>query len=167
MRNKEKALRVQTENLKPDPRADGSLAQAQSSDLPERHNLQIPRRDWCAALGFAALVVLLGQRLMVEGVSGVYHDDGIYISTAKAIAQGDGYRLINLPDSPAQTKYPILYPALLSLIWRLQPSFPENLVWMQWTTLFCGAARWQLTGGNRFSCSQRCFLRPSLRCRPS
>ena len=43
---------------------------------------------------------------MVPGVCGVYHDDGVYISTAKALTQANGYRLINLPDSPPETKYP-------------------------------------------------------------
>ena len=65
---------------------------------------------------------------MVVGVCGVYHDDGIYVITAKALAQGEGYRLINLPNSPLQTKYPILYPALLAIIWKIWPSFPKNLL---------------------------------------
>jgi|HubBroStandDraft_6_1064221.scaffolds.fasta_scaffold07518_7 hypothetical protein len=55
------------------------------------------------------------------------HDDGIYFSTAKALAQGQGYRLISFPDSPPQTKYPILYPYLLSWVWHLHPNFPDNL----------------------------------------
>jgi hypothetical protein len=76
---------------------------------------------------------------MVVGVGGIYHDDGIYISTAKALAQGQGYRLINLPDAPVQTKYPLLYPALLALIWKLWPAFPDNLLAMQWLTLLFGA----------------------------
>jgi hypothetical protein len=77
---------------------------------------------------------------MVSGVCGVFHDDAIYISTAKALSQGEGYRLINLPNSPLQTKYPILYPALLALIWEFRPSFPDNLLPMKWLTLFFGAA---------------------------
>jgi hypothetical protein len=76
---------------------------------------------------------------MVVGVSGIYHDDGVYISTAKALAQGQGYRLINLPDAPVQTKYPLLYPLLLALVWKLWPAFPDNLLAMQWLTLLLGA----------------------------
>ena len=72
---------------------------------------------------------------MVPGVCGVYHDDGIYVSTAKALASGQGYRLINLPDEPVQTKYPPLYPGMLAVIWRFWPSFPENLLLMQWLTI--------------------------------
>jgi len=77
---------------------------------------------------------------MVSGVCGVYHDDAVYVSTAKALSQGQGYRLINLPHSPLQTKYPILYPAFLALIWKIWPSFPDNLLPMQWLTLLLGAA---------------------------
>ena len=58
---------------------------------------------------------------------GFYHDDGIYWVTAKSWAQGDGYRIPSLPERPLQTKYPPVFPALLSLVWRLNPNFPANL----------------------------------------
>jgi hypothetical protein len=61
---------------------------------------------------------------------GSFHDDGIYVTTAKALATGKGYRITSLPYEPAQTKYPPFYPFLLSLIWRLSPNFPQNLVLM-------------------------------------
>jgi len=97
------------------------------------------KKDKVAALSFGILILLLGSQLIVKGVTGVYHDDGIYISTAKAMAQGEGYRQINLPDSPIQSKYPILYPAFLAMIWKIFPSFPDNLQWMQWMSLIMGA----------------------------
>lgn len=86
------------------------------------------------------MVLVLGYWRMVPTVCGAYHDDGIYVITAKALAQGQGYRLSFLPDSPVQTKFPILYPALLAIVWKLWPSFPNNLFLMKWLTLFCGAA---------------------------
>ncbi len=58
---------------------------------------------------------------------GFYHDDGIYLVTAKALAIGDGYRILSLPDEPRQTKYPPIFPLLLSFLWRLKPHFPSNL----------------------------------------
>jgi 4-amino-4-deoxy-L-arabinose transferase-like glycosyltransferase len=61
---------------------------------------------------------------------GAYHDDGIYVTTARAIAEGQGYRIISLPGEPHQTKYPPFYPFLLSLIWSVYPAFPQNLTWM-------------------------------------
>jgi hypothetical protein len=54
-------------------------------------------------------------------------DDGIYFVCAKSLAQGTGYRIISLPDQPFQTKYPPLFSWMLSLIWRINPSFPSNL----------------------------------------
>lgn len=59
---------------------------------------------------------------------GFYHDEAIYASTAKALAGGQGYRIINLPGEPAETKYPPFYPFMLSLIWRAYPGFPDNIV---------------------------------------
>ena len=108
------------------------------SNIPNKEN-SIHRSDWLIALSLGILVVLLGCALMVEGVAGFYYDDGIYLITAKAMAQGDGYRLIHLPDSPLQTKYPILYPAILAVIWKIYPLFPSNLFLMQWISLLFGA----------------------------
>jgi hypothetical protein len=101
---------------------------------------QIESRHWRMAVALALLTIALGAWQMVPGVTGIYHDDGIYVCTAKALAQGQGYRLINLPDSPLQTKYPIIYPALLAMVWKIWPVFPDNLVLMQWLTLLAGAA---------------------------
>ena len=59
---------------------------------------------------------------------GVFQDDGLYAILAKSIANGEGLRFLNLPDSPAATHYPPGYPFFLSLLWRLSPSFPDNIV---------------------------------------
>ena len=59
---------------------------------------------------------------------GAYEDDAIYTLLAKALATGDGYRMINLPGSPHATHYPPGYPFLLSLLWRIAPDFPDNVV---------------------------------------
>jgi len=59
---------------------------------------------------------------------GAYEDDAIYTLLAKALATGEGYRMINLPGSPHATHYPPGYPFLLSLLWRVSPEFPDNVV---------------------------------------
>jgi hypothetical protein len=56
----------------------------------------------------------------------MFHDDGIYVATAKSLAMGDGYRIAGHPDHPPQTKYPPVLPLLLSLAWRIEPDFPQN-----------------------------------------
>ena len=56
---------------------------------------------------------------------GFYHDDSLYLTSGLALAEGQGYRFLSVPGGPPATKYPILYPWLLSLAWRVEPSFPE------------------------------------------
>ena len=58
---------------------------------------------------------------------GAYHDDAVYLVSAKALASHAGYRILSLPEKPFQTKYPPVLPLLLSIVWRLDPHFPENL----------------------------------------
>src|SRR5947209_14416847 len=94
-----------------------------------------------------ALVCLLLAGVMIAGCGrhvfdprcGEYHDDAIYLATAKALAEGEGYRLAHLPGAPPQTKYPPLYPALLALLWKLGPAFPANLPLLKGLSLLCGA----------------------------
>ncbi len=105
----------------------------------------LTRRDKLIAAGLALLVLLLGYERLVPQVCGAYHDDAIYVITAKALAHGLGYRLIDLPGAPLQTKYPILYPALLAMVWKLWPNFPANLLLMKWLSVLCGAATVGLT----------------------
>ena len=59
---------------------------------------------------------------------GAYEDDAIYTLLAKALATGEGYRMINLPGAPHATHYPPGYPFMLSLLWRMWPDFPDNVV---------------------------------------
>jgi hypothetical protein len=58
---------------------------------------------------------------------GLLQDDAIYLASAKSLAGGQGYRIPSLPGTPAQTKYPPGYPLLLSIIWTLDPHFPDNM----------------------------------------
>jgi hypothetical protein len=76
---------------------------------------------------------------------GEYHDDSVYVTTAKALADGLGYRIISLPNEPLQTKYPPLHPLLLSLVWRINPEFPANIVWMMSLSCICAIGFLALT----------------------
>jgi hypothetical protein len=75
----------------------------------------------------AAVVALVAWWAGGPYVVGVFHDDGVYALLAKAIATGRGFHYIGLPGAPAATHYPPLYPLLLAAVWRVAPSFPENL----------------------------------------
>jgi hypothetical protein len=96
--------------------------------------------DAVVAASLAALLIAAAALRLVPGVTGVVHDDAVYVATAKSLAEGHGYRLINLPGEPRQTKYPIVYPAILAAIWLPFPRFPANLVVMQWFTAIAAAA---------------------------
>jgi hypothetical protein len=58
---------------------------------------------------------------------GVFTDDSTYFLNAQSLAAGDGYRMLSQPDTPPQTRYPPLFPLLLTVVWKLQPQFPANL----------------------------------------
>jgi hypothetical protein len=74
-------------------------------------------------------------------VVGVFHDDGVYALLGKALASGQGFRYIQLPGAPAATHYPPLYPLALALLWRIAPSFPENIPVLLGLNVLClGAA---------------------------
>lgn len=81
--------------------------------------------------------------------TGIFHDDALYLVAAKSLAEGNGYKIASLPGEPYQTKYPPLYPALLSLVWRVDPGFPGNLPKVMLVTWACLVAAvfltWRLT----------------------
>jgi hypothetical protein len=66
-------------------------------------------------------------RLHPTNFFGFSEDDAIFLSSAKALAEGKGYILPSIPSNPPATRYPILYPLILSGVWRWNPSFPANL----------------------------------------
>jgi hypothetical protein len=83
---------------------------------------------------FAAIVILTGLLLGAAAfwgtnkqIIGLFHDDGIYTVVAHSLYRGDGYRIISLPTSPPQTKYPFLYSYLLSWLWAVNSAFPQNI----------------------------------------
>lgn len=83
----------------------------------------------------AAVLYLCNSR---PDVVGTFHDDGVYVATAKALATGQSYKIISLPNPVDQTKYPIFYPYVLSLIWKMYPSFPKNVLLMKILSIVCG-----------------------------
>ena len=73
------------------------------------------------------LVPLPIYLLRLDDTVGMMVDDAWYIMLGKALAQGDGYRLINAPLPGILPMYPPGFPALLSLAFYAYPHFPENL----------------------------------------
>lgn len=99
--------------------------------------------DWrrlTLAAGLAGLLVAYWIAWHAPSV-GTFHDDGVYLVTAKALAEGKGYRIISLPQEIAQTKYPVLFPLVMAGMWKLNPQFPANLLWLKLAPL-CFTILW-------------------------
>lgn len=89
---------------------------------PERDGARLV--PWMLAALAAAVVVVSIQPFPV----GVFQDDGIYTVLARSLAEGRGYRYLQMPGTPNATHYPPLYPVLLAAIWKLFPAFPANII---------------------------------------
>jgi hypothetical protein len=108
------------------------------------------RTDWAVAAGLAAAVLVLTQsRPDVHRLTGQFHDDGLYVITARALAEGRGYRLTHLPTEPQQTKFPPLYPASLAALLRINPEFPGNVRLLEMVGVLGAAAA--VAGGYLFA----------------
>ena len=99
----------------------GDRADARSSTV-----MSITRR---LTLPLAVLVAIgAGLYALDSSPVGVYYDDAHYVLLGKALATGQGYRYLNLPDAPHATHYPPGYPLVLAILWRIAPEFPRNVV---------------------------------------
>jgi hypothetical protein len=79
--------------------------------------------------------LLAGAHAVDPSPVGVFYDDAHYVILGRAIALGEGYRYINVPGSPAATHFPPGYPALLALLWKISPIFPENIALFKMTNV--------------------------------
>lgn len=84
--------------------------------------------DRVVRVALCAVVLLAAILTVTPWPVGAFQDDAIYTVLAKSLATGKGYRLLNLPGEPNATHYPPGYPMVLALLWRLWPSFPDNIV---------------------------------------
>src|SRR5262245_15275663 len=71
---------------------------------------------------------------------GYMHDDGVYLVTARSLARGHGYLIESLPGSLPQTKYPILYPAVISILWKWIPDITTAVFASKVFSFLCCAA---------------------------
>ncbi|MGQ0648615.1 MAG: hypothetical protein ACT4P7_13710 [Gemmatimonadaceae bacterium] len=79
-------------------------------------------------VGLAAVVGLVAVLTVTPWPVGAFQDDAMYTVLAKSLAEGHGYRFLNLPGEPNATHYPPGYPLLLAALWKLWPRFPDNIV---------------------------------------
>jgi len=91
----------------------------------------MPTRTAAAWMALVAALVAAVYLLRLDGAAGLIVDDAWYIVLGKALAQGDGYRLISSAATQIVPVAPPGFPALLSVVFRANPSFPDNLVWLK------------------------------------
>jgi hypothetical protein len=83
------------------------------------------RRLWAGlAVSTAALVYLF----RMDHVAGLVVDDAWYILLAKALASGEGYRLISSATVAIMPVVPPGFPVLLAPVFALGPGFPANVL---------------------------------------
>jgi hypothetical protein len=123
------------------------------------HESQALRRRWAPAMALLALCLptLLFVWMNRDAPHfGVLQDDGLYLIAGKTLAQNSSYVIASLPGEPQQTKYPPLYSLLLSVAWRINPSYPANLPlavllsWLSFPLVVVLAYRWCIR--QRFEC---------------
>ena len=68
-----------------------------------------------AVLFVGLLIAIAAFAAVNPRILGLFHDGAVYAVAAKALADGDGYRIVSLPSGPARTEYTFVYSALRSL----------------------------------------------------
>lgn len=104
--------------------------------------LTASRWGWAAVLASLAFAGALWTRHVAASgsVAGLFHDEGVYLVTARALAGGAGYRVISTPGAPPEVRYPPLLPLALASVWRLAPRFPDNLPFLKGVSLLAAFA---------------------------
>lgn len=106
--------------------------QAAATDDPER----AAARERLVVFGTAALVLLVAIVTITPWPVGAFQDDAIYTILAKALATGEGYRMIDMPGAPNATHYPPGYPLVLAVLWKIWPQFPQNVTLFKFANAF-------------------------------
>jgi hypothetical protein len=100
-----------------------------------------------ALAGSVGLFLVVGWLSLSMSDFGANHDDGIYAVTGRSLAATGEYRITSLPGEPFQRKYPVVFPAMLAVVWRIAGDFPGNIVWLKAVSLLAGAVFLSLTVG--------------------
>ena len=106
------------------------------------------RPRWVLLAPVFLLAIVLGYWAVAVNTPfpvGFWSDDATYVSTARSLARGTGYRHIQTPGEPLQTRYPPLYPALLSLGFRFGQDYPANWPLLLMPGAVAASALWWLS----------------------
>lgn len=84
------------------------------------------------ASGFSRIVVVVVIAaiyvLRIDHAAGLIVDDAWYVLLAKALASGQGFRLISSAATPILPTVPPGFPAMLAPVFWIKSAFPDNLI---------------------------------------
>lgn len=93
-----------------------------------------------------AAVVAAIYLLRLDGYAGLMLDDAWYMVLAKSLSSGEGFRLISSSAAPLLPSVPPGFPAALSAVFLVNPSYPDNVLALKAVSLIAmagvGAACW-------------------------
>lgn len=89
-----------------------------------------PRGTALTMAGLALLVAAI-YLLRIDSVAGLILDDAWYMVLGKSLADGEGLRLISSSAPPIVPAVPPGFPALLAIVFAIDPAYPSNLVWLK------------------------------------
>jgi hypothetical protein len=102
---------------------------------------------WWAGLAVPLIAIGAVYALRIDDAAGLMVDDAWYIVLAKALAAGEGYRLISSATTAILPAVPPGFPALLSPVVLAVPRFPDHVIWMKLLSvaavLTAGAICWR------------------------
>jgi hypothetical protein len=75
-----------------------------------------------------AVAILAVYLLRLDSAAGLIVDDAWYVVLARALAQGNGYRLISSAVTEIMPAVPPGYPLILAPLFILNPAFPGNVM---------------------------------------
>ncbi len=96
------------------------------------------RRVFVTAAVMTAIVVAI-YLLRLDGYAGLMVDDAWYMVLGKSLASGEGFRLVSSSATPIVPVVPPGFPALLSIVFLLSPSYPGNLFLLKAVSLLAMA----------------------------
>lgn len=89
------------------------------------------RLSWRLASAGAGAAALAIYMLRLDHAAGLIVDDAWYMVLAKALAQGDGYKLISAAGGAILPAVPPGFPLLLAPVFLFAPQFPDNIAWLK------------------------------------
>lgn len=116
-----------------------------SSEGRKREQTRVAHSVRTLVSRYGIWIVLLGV-LAVYVLSLTPHigpfDSAWYVVLSKSIATGQGYRNLQQVGTPPHTHFPFGFPLLLSPVWLLFPSFPDNAYAFKLIPVLFGIASW-------------------------